>query len=185
MIMNAIKKYGNVIAGVENWLSIITFVAMIVVVMVIVLCRYVFEIRFTEGEEIARYLMIWCGYAGAMIGFREHSHVGVVVFAEMFPYSWQPAIIRIRHILSTIVVIFLFYVAFVCFNEFVDSGKLTTATRIPTASVYVIIPIAMVFSIIHTLADIANDNTPGGRAKPSDGEKSGNESEGRIDRGGN
>ncbi len=159
--MNTLKKCGNAIVGLENFLSIFTFVAMVVVVIIIVLFRYLLKIRFTEGEEIARYLMIWCGYAGAMIGFREHSHVGVVVFAEMFPLSWQPIIIRIRHILSTIIVIFLFYVSSVCFNAFVASGKLTTSTQIPTAAVYVIIPIAMIFGIIHTLVDIANDYTAG------------------------
>ena len=37
------------------------------------------------GRRIARYLMIWCGYAGAAMGFRTHAHVGVVVFAEKFP----------------------------------------------------------------------------------------------------
>ncbi|MDR1571052.1 MAG: TRAP transporter small permease [Clostridiales Family XIII bacterium] len=170
--MNALKKCGKIIAEGENWLSIVMFVAMIAVVMAIVICRYVLEVRFTAGEEIARYLMIWCGYAGTMMGFREHSHVGIVVFAEMFPLSWRPKIIRLRHILSTAVVIFLFYVALMCLNEFVASGKLTTATRIPTAAVYAIIPIAMVFSIAHTIADIANDYAPGG-AGPPDGGKAG------------
>ena len=64
---------------------IVLFTAMVVVTMAIVLCRYVFKVQFVPGEEIARYLMIWCGYAGAAMGFRTHAHVGVVVFAEKFP----------------------------------------------------------------------------------------------------
>jgi TRAP-type C4-dicarboxylate transport system permease small subunit len=168
--MRTLIKCGNVIKDVENWLAIITFTAMICVVIAIVLCRYVFEVRFTEGEEIARYLMIWCGYAGAAIGFREHSHVGVVVFTEMFPESWQPIIIKIRHFLSTIIVIFLLFTASLCFNQFIESGKLTTATKIPTAAVYVIIPIALVFGIIHTTVDIANDYIPkGGKLEGKEG----------------
>lgn len=35
--------------------------------------RYVFKVQFVPGEEIARYLMIWCGYAGAAMGFRTHA----------------------------------------------------------------------------------------------------------------
>lgn len=155
--MNALKKCGNVIREIENWLAIISFSAMIVVVIAIVLCRYVFEIRFTEGEEIARYLMIWCGYAGAAIGFREHTHVGVVVFTEMLPVSWQRTIVKFRHLLSTLVVIFLIYTASLCFNHFLTSGKLTTATKVPTAAVYVIIPIALIISLIHTIVDIYKD----------------------------
>ena len=155
--MKGLKKVEKTIGNVEDWLVIVTFSAMIVVVMAIVLCRYVFHIRFTSGEEIARYLMIWCGYAGAALGFRTHAHVGVVVFSEMFPKSWQPIILKLRHILSTAVVVVLLVVSVMCFNQFAASGKLTTATKIPTATVYVIIPIAMALGILHTLMDIADD----------------------------
>ncbi len=155
--MKGLKKTEKMVGNIEDWLVIVTFTAMIVVVMAIVLCRYVFHIRFTSGEEIARYLMIWCGYAGAALGFRTHAHVGVVVFAEMFPKAWQPFIIKIRHILSTVVVIVLLWVSIMCFNQFASSGKLTTATHIPTAAVYVIIPIAMALGILHTAIDIVKD----------------------------
>ena len=158
--MKAVKKAAKVITEIENWLVILTFVATIVVVMAIVLCRYVFNISFTSGEEIARYLMIWCGYGGAALGFREHAHVGVEVFAGWFPKKWKPTILKLRHILSTIVVAFLFVFACMCFNQFASSGKLTTATRIPTAIVYIIIPISLILSIIHTIVDIKEDFKP-------------------------
>lgn len=156
-MLKGLKKAEKTVGNVEDWLVVVTFSAMIVVVMAIVLCRYVFHIRFTSGEEIARYLMIWCGYAGAALGFRTHAHVGVVVFAEMFPKSWQPVIIKLRHILSTVVVIVLLWVSVMCFNQYAVSGKLTTATKIPTAAVYIIIPIAMALGILHTVIDIADD----------------------------
>ena len=130
-----LKKAGKIIGGIEDWMVIVLFTAMVVVTMAIVLCRYVFKVQFVPGEEIARYLMIWCGYAGAAMGFRTHAHVGVVVFAEKFPKSWQPVIIKIRHIISTAVVAILFVVSCNCFMQYVDSGKLTTATHIPTAVV--------------------------------------------------
>ena len=163
--MKGLKKTEKVVGNVEDWLVIVTFTAMIVVVIAIVLCRYVFHVRFTSGEEIARYLMIWCGYAGAALGFRTHAHVGVVVFAEMMPESWQPVIVKIRHIISTVVVIILLWVSVMCFNQFASSGKLTTATQIPTAAVYVIIPIAMALGILHTVIDIVKDYEKNGTEK--------------------
>ena len=151
------EKGSKIMKNIEDWLVIITFVAMVVVVMAIVLCRYVFQVQFVAGEEIARYLMIWCGYAGAAMAFRTHGHVGVVVFAEMFPKKWWPLIHKIRHFASSAIVACLFITAIMCFNQYVSTGKLTTATRIPTAVVYVIIPIALGLGIVHTLADIVND----------------------------
>lgn len=152
-----LKRCSDVMRNVEDWLTIITFVAMVVVVMAIVLCRYVFKVQFVAGEEIARYLMIWCGYAGAAMAFRTHAHVGVVVFAEMFPKKLHPLILKIRHFASSAVIACLFVAACLCFNQYVATGKVTTATKLPTAVIYVIIPIALALGIIHSLADIAGD----------------------------
>ena len=155
-----LKKAGKIIGGIEDWMVIVLFTAMVVVTMAIVLCRYVFKVQFVPGEEIARYLMIWCCYAGAAMGFSTHAHVGVVVFAEKFPKSWQPVIIKIRHIISTAIVAILFLVSCNCLMQYMDSGKLTTATHIPTAVVYLVIPISMALAIVHTIVDIKEDFAP-------------------------
>lgn len=150
-------KFRNIISEIENWMVIVLFSAMVVVTMAIVLCRYVFQIQFIPGEEIARYLMIWCGYAGTTMGFRTHAHVGVVVFSEKFPKSWQPAIFKIRHILSAVIVVVLFVICCLCFNQYVVSGQMTTATHIPMALVYIILPVSMAISILHNIVDIKED----------------------------
>ncbi|MBQ8564031.1 MAG: TRAP transporter small permease [Firmicutes bacterium] len=155
--MNTLKKCDKAITAFENWLATIMFVAMVIVVIAIVMCRYVLNIQFVMGEEIARYLMIWCGYAGAAMAFRNHAHVGVVVFADMMPASWQPVILKIRHILSSVIVAMLFVFAYLCILKYIDSGQLTTATKIPTALVYSIIPISMLLGIVHNIVDVVND----------------------------
>lgn len=151
--MSALKKVGKLINGVEEWLSIISFLAMTIVVIIIVLCRYVFEISFMQGEEIARYLMIWCGYSGAAYGFRKRSHVGVVVFAEMMPEKWHPTILKIRFLLSTIIVFGLFIFACMCLNQYLATGQLTTSTKVPTAMVFAVIPFSMALGTIHSAID--------------------------------
>ena len=158
--MSGLKMTGKVIGGVEDVLCILGFICMVAVVIAIVLCRYVIKVSFMQGEEIARYLMIWCGYAGAAYGFRNHAHVGVVVFAEMMPKAWHPYIEKIRHILSAIVVVGVFIFACMCFNRYISSGQLTTATKVPTAFIFSIIPISMGLSIIHTIVDVVQDYMP-------------------------
>ena len=44
--MSVVKKIGKVIGGVEEWVAMISFIAMVVVTIAIVLCRYVFKIEF-------------------------------------------------------------------------------------------------------------------------------------------
>lgn len=158
--MRALRKFINVINRIEDGFVITVFSAMVAVVMAIVLCRYVFHIQFIAGEEIARYLMIWSGYIGASMAFRTHNHVGVVIFSEKFPAAWQPVILKLRHIISTVVLCVLFWVCVQCFNQYVESGKMTVTTNIPTAVVYVIIPIALILGIVHTIEDILVDFVP-------------------------
>ena len=38
-----LKKAGKIIGGIEDWMVIVLFTAMVVVTMAIVLCRYVFS----------------------------------------------------------------------------------------------------------------------------------------------
>ena len=116
--MSVVKKIGKVIGGVEEWVAMISFIAMVVVTIAIVLCRYVFKIEFMQGEEIARYLMIWCGYSGAAYCFRTHGHVGVVVFSEMLPASWNPCIKKIPQIFTAGSVIGGVFCACMSFNNF-------------------------------------------------------------------
>lgn len=156
---SALKTAGKIIGGVEDYVAIISFLAMVVVTIAIVLCRYVFKVEFMQGEEIARYTMIWCGYSGAAYCFRNHGHVGVVVFSEMFPKAWYPAIVKIRNILSTIVVVGLFIFTVMCFEKYLSSGQLTTATRIPIAYVFAVIPVSMALGVIHCITDVVCDFT--------------------------
>ena len=65
-----------------------------------------------------------------------------------------------RHIISTAIVAILFLVSCNCLMQYMDSGKLTTATHIPTAVVYLVIPISMALAIVHTIVDIKEDFAP-------------------------
>ena len=138
---SALKTAGKIIGGVEDYVAIISFLAMVVVTIAIVLCRYVFKVEFMQGEEIARYTMIWCGYSGAAYCFRNHG------------------IVKIRNILSAIVVVGLFIFTVMCFEKYLSSGQLTTATRIPIAYVFAVIPVSMALGAIHAVADVVCDFT--------------------------
>ena len=151
--MSALKTTGKIINSIEVWLSCLSFIAMTTVVILIVAFRYVFKIPFMAGEEIARYLMIWCAYAGVAYGFRKQSHVGVVVFTEMTPESWQKYILIIRNIISSIIMIALCYFAYLVFDKYLSTGQISTVTKIPTAYVFMIIPIGLCLGTIHQLAD--------------------------------
>jgi len=158
--MKGIKKCETTIGHIEDYVSMVAFILMIIDVMAIVLTRYVLHVTFTIGEEIARYLMIWCAYSGAAYGFRHFSHVGVVVFAEKFPKKMQPAIVKLRHFLTLVVLVMLLVFSTMQLDKYISKGQLTTATRIPMWIAYIIIPISMLLSIIHVIFILIGEFSP-------------------------
>ena len=158
--MEAVKKVERAIGNVEDYVSLVAFILMIMDVMAIVLTRYVLHVTFTIGEEIARYLMIWCAYSGAAYGFRHFSHVGVVVFADMFPQKIQPAIVKIRHFLTLVVLALLLVFSCMQLEKYITKGQLSTAMRIPMWIAYIIIPVSMLLSIIHVIFIIIGEFNP-------------------------
>lgn len=152
--MTILRKLGKIISEIEDWMAVISFLAMTGITMVIVVCRYILKVEFMAGEEIARYLMIWCAYVGVAYGFRKNSHVGVVVFAEMIPDKYQAYVLHLRRICTCLVVIAICIFAYEVMFQYLSTGQKTTVTKIPTAFVYSIVPISLTLSVVHTVVDL-------------------------------
>ena len=53
----------------------------------------------------------------------------------------------------------LFIFTVMCFEKYLSSGQLTTATRIPIAYVFAVIPVSMALGVIHCITDVVCDFT--------------------------
>lgn len=60
-------------------------VAMVALVFGNVVMRYVFNSGIAISEELSRWLFVWMVFLGAIIGLREHAHLGVDSFVKMLP----------------------------------------------------------------------------------------------------
>lgn len=56
--------------------------AMVVLVFGNVFLRYAFDSGITISEELSRWFFVWMTFIGALIGLREHSHLGVDSFVN-------------------------------------------------------------------------------------------------------
>lgn len=152
--MPVLKSVSKVIGSIEDWLTILSFIGMTVVVIIIVICRYALKAPFMVGEELARYLMIWCAYSGMAYAFRKKAHVGVVVFVDLMPKFVQKYILHIRRVCTVIVMVALCVFAFMVFNQYLSTNQLTTVMKLPTAFVYIIVPIGLVLGTFHSVVDL-------------------------------
>ena len=64
---------------------------MIAVVVLQVVCRYLFNNSLFWSEEAARYIMVWISMLGASIGIRRKGHIGVEAVVMLLPAWLQRA----------------------------------------------------------------------------------------------
>jgi TRAP-type C4-dicarboxylate transport system permease small subunit len=60
-----------------RWLVGLLLAAMVVLVFGNVVLRYAFGSGITVSEELARWFFVWLVFLGAIVGLKEHSHLGV------------------------------------------------------------------------------------------------------------
>jgi TRAP-type C4-dicarboxylate transport system permease small subunit len=58
-------------------LAALLLVAMVVLVFGNVVMRYVFNSGIAMSEELSRWLFVWLVFLGAIVGLREHAHLGM------------------------------------------------------------------------------------------------------------
>jgi TRAP-type C4-dicarboxylate transport system permease small subunit len=65
-------------------LLILLLSAMAVMVFLNVVLRYGFNSGINISDELSRYFFVWLTFIGAVVAFREHSHVGVETLVMLF-----------------------------------------------------------------------------------------------------
>jgi TRAP-type transport system small permease protein len=72
---------------------------MIVLVFGNVVLRYAFGSGITVSEELARWFFVWLVFLGAIIGIREHAHLGVDTVLRMVGPNARKACYILSHVL--------------------------------------------------------------------------------------
>lgn len=125
----------------EEYFLVVTMIAMVVIIFLQIVMRYVFNNSLSWSEEIARYIFLWQIWVGLSYGVKCSKHIRV----EIIKYYLSSKGKKIVEIIATIIWIafgiFLFYRAGVVMNKVYASGQLAPATSlpmwIPYASVFV------------------------------------------------
>ena len=86
----------------EDYLVLIIFWVLAGVVFAQFFSRYVLNSSITWTEEIARYLLIFVGFAGSIMGVRRNSHIFVEVFYRFMPRKMGLAAARLVDIIKIV-----------------------------------------------------------------------------------
>jgi TRAP-type C4-dicarboxylate transport system permease small subunit len=59
-----------------EWLIVAALAVMVLLVFGNVVLRYAFNSGITVSEEVSRWLFVWLTFLGAIVGLKEHAHLG-------------------------------------------------------------------------------------------------------------
>jgi TRAP-type C4-dicarboxylate transport system permease small subunit len=91
-----------------DYAAIAFFTAILVLVNVQIVCRFVLSISVPWTEEVSRLIFIWLAFLGAAIGLREGSLIVIDTLPEMLGPRFRAWLSPLVRICSLAVIVFLF-----------------------------------------------------------------------------
>ncbi|MBK6005652.1 TRAP transporter large permease subunit [Ramlibacter ginsenosidimutans] len=144
---------GRWLARLTRWTEYLSGAVLAIDVMVVfvsVIYRYFLHDPVDWAEEIARALMIVLVFLGAATTLARSQHVGIDLFRQWLPASWQPALVQIGHWIIAGVA------GSLCVSSLmllVDSFEQTTSLGLPQ---YLYVYPVVIGSLFMTLFGLAN-----------------------------
>jgi TRAP-type C4-dicarboxylate transport system permease small subunit len=127
--METIERiFNRFVKIVENVVCIITGI-MVVSVFINALLRYTLGKSLIWNEEFARYLFIWCCFLGGIVAHQRHQHLNVTIATDALPPKIQKIIGCISRIVTTGIVVFVFYSCLMFVRRTIDYNS--TSLHIP------------------------------------------------------
>jgi TRAP-type C4-dicarboxylate transport system permease small subunit len=134
-----------------KWIGGVLFLAMVAIIVIQVIARYVFRSSLSWTEETSRFFFIWIVLLGTVIGVHDHSHVAVEFLLNMLPKPVN----RLLKILYTLCLCVLAGVMVWAGSELAYAVvvQLSPATRVSMSYVYAAVPVCAVIMLVHLLRD--------------------------------
>ena len=132
---------------------------LVLVILLGVIFRFVFQSPLSWSEELGRYFFIWIIFLGSTLGFLSKSHLGIDIIVKSIPWKFQ----RIVVILGLLIVLlFLGIVIYYgCILAKMNMNQPSPAMRIPIGYAYAALPVGgllMSIEVIRMIIQLLKGN---------------------------
>ncbi len=80
-----VKKIVRTLDKIEDACLVLMFAAMVGIIFVQVIMRYVFNDSLTWSEELGKFLFVWLSWIGISIGHRRREHIRITLLVDKLP----------------------------------------------------------------------------------------------------
>ena len=133
-------------------LCVVCMALILLLVVLQVVMRYVFNSPLTWSEELAVYIMVWMTFAGSVICMRDKEHVEVTILVDYLPRGLQKLAMLFSRLVSVGFLLIVIYYGF----DFVLENRtvVSVANNLNMALVYSIIPLSclgMLYYVVRSM----------------------------------
>ena len=150
-MLNSLRRLSDGLNTVCKWAGGALFLAMVAIIVIQVIARYILRSSLSWTEETSRFFFIWIVLLGTVIGVHDHSHVAVEFLLNMLPRTVN-RLLRTSYTLCLCVlagVMIWFGTELAC----AVAVQLSPATRVSMSYVYASVPVCAVIMLVHLLRD--------------------------------
>lgn len=155
--MNLIKIVYSFIDHIFEKLTLLSLILLVFIVTLQVITRYFFNFVYYWSEEITLLLLVWFGFMGIAIGFREYIHLGIDSFTNLFPKIFNTVLDKV--ILASVFATGIYLVVQGWQFTVLMLDSTLPATKLPSSITYVIMPITGFMICLYALLQFFNINT--------------------------
>lgn len=149
--MKVYHKFAKCLYSVLRWATAAVVVGMLVLMLVEVVRRYLFDQTFPWSDEIIRYLLLYCTFLGGAAAYYQK---GLVAFTLVFDKLSRVKKAFLMVVNNTICLVFFAFLTRYAIAKVTSSSvvkSVSTASHLSMAVPYMAIPIGLVLMIIFTI----------------------------------
>ena len=144
-------RLGDLVDRVVGAYCVAAFAGMLAVALLGVFFRYIMIRPFQWTEELARYLLIWMGFAAISLGVRRREHIVVFPLSEKLP----PGLSRwVDLLVDLLVILFFLYLFREGFH--MTARTMLRASTLPISMVWIhaAVPVAALLALIQLTVNL-------------------------------
>ncbi|WP_394154190.1 TRAP transporter small permease [Vibrio maritimus] len=122
-----------------------------------VFSRFILKSPSTSTDEIARFLLMWCGLTGTAYMVGQNQHLAIEVLGNKLTGIKKIFLdILVQAFIAMFSVMVMIYGGLIQYSNISTTGQLTPSLGLPMSYIYIVVPISGIIIVLYNSLNIAD-----------------------------